>query len=641
MNKCTSRTVRLTLGTSTLILLVIGQITAQNISRSHQYSHPTLPEPERLARHNLVVQWQAQLPTFNMKDAIHDIHVLGTGPRQEREQLLVQLKSGTVALLDAESGKQLWLARPDFAYEVVWPATWNQYTVFCQAKNTLFAYDRDTGRLQFKQPIPDVQCAPLTASDLHLFLSDERGFLKAYELPPFDRSGIRFRALAQLKERDRKRKELLKATTAAPETDKDQKEMPPAKDPAEAKDEEPKEKAAPKIDPAKPDRQRDEANAPVNRSNPSDARFMDLNDEPNMVPVWSASTGQSINFKPLQGENNLFVALNLLPENLAFGSSLANNLTTVQGGGFTLDKTEREGKLQDSSLAPVPNTPFLISRGRFVTGPVRFQNVAYVADDIGTVTAWGIEANSMAWKANVGGPVNRALMVTESDVFVTGERIGLWRLERATGEPMWRIPRGKDTIGYISDGARVLSVGPRVVYATDLANRLLLLDRQTGLRLGLLDTSAWVVPVMNNQTDRLYLAANDGSLVCLRDRDMATPFKHLPDNRRLEIKSKNLRQLVEEMKLKYGKNLSISKRAFQSIGMEIPYDKEFPSIDDMAGTDIGGQVRLILRKIGCRIETVGGQEFILPARSTPIEAPPPEEKAPPKEDADKAKEEKK
>jgi hypothetical protein len=357
---------------------------------------------------------------------------------------------------------------------------------------------------------------------------------------------------------------------------------------------------------------------------------MDLNDEPNMVPVWSAGIGQSISFKPLQSENHLFVALNLLPENLAFGSSLANNLTAVQGGAFTLDKTERQGKLQDSSIAPVPNEPFLVSRGRFVTGPVRFQNIAYVADDIGTVTAWGIEANSMAWKANVGGPVNRPLMITESEVFVTGERVGLWRLERATGEPTWNIPRGKDTIGYISEGARVLAVGPRVVYATDLANRLLLLDRQTGLRLGLLDTSAWVVPVMNNQTDRLYLAANDGSLVCLRDRDMKTPFKHLPDDRKLEIKSKNLKQLVEELKLKYGRNLTISKRAFQSIGMEIPYEKEFPPTDDMAGIEISGQVRQILRKIGCRIEVVGGQEFILPTRTTPVEAPVPEEKQPTK-----------
>jgi hypothetical protein len=236
----------------------------------------------------------------------------------------------------------------------------------------------------------------------------------------------------------------------------------------------------------------------------------------------------------------------------------------------------------------------------------------------------------MAWKANVGGPVNRPLMITESEVFVTGERVGLWRLERATGEPTWNIPRGKDTIGYISEGARVLAVGPRVVYATDLANRLLLLDRQTGLRLGLLDTSAWVVPVMNNQTDRLYLAANDGSLVCLRDRDMKTPFKHLPDDRKLEIKSKNLKQLVEELKLKYGRNLIISKRAFQSIGMEIPYEKEFPPTDDMAGIEISGQVRQILRKIGCRIEVVGGQEFILPTRTTPVEAPVPEEKQPTK-----------
>jgi hypothetical protein len=41
-------------------------------------------------------------------------------------------------------------------------------------------------------------------------------------------------------------------------------------------------------------------------------------------------------------------------------------------------------------------------------------------------------------------------------------------------------------------------------------------------------------------------------------------------------------------------------------------------------------VRQILRKIGCRIEVVGGQEFILPTRTTPVEAPVPEEKQPTK-----------
>ena len=126
MNLLSIRLARLVLGTMALLGLFLTQVAAQNISRSHLHTHPTLPEPERLARHNLVVQWQAQLPTFNMKDAIHDIHVLGTSEWQDREQLLVQLKSGTVALFDAESGKQLWLARTDYSYEVVWPVTWNR-----------------------------------------------------------------------------------------------------------------------------------------------------------------------------------------------------------------------------------------------------------------------------------------------------------------------------------------------------------------------------------------------------------------------------------------------------------------------------------------------------------------------------------
>lgn len=630
MNPFTIRPSRLALGASTLLALFISQAVAQNITRSHLHTHPVLPEPERLARHNLVVQWQVQLPTYNMKDAIHDIHVLGTAEWQDREQLLVQLKSGTVALFDAESGKQLWLARPDYSYEVVWPVTWNRHSVFCQAKNTLFAFERESGRLQFKQQIQDVQSAPPVASDIHMFVSDERGFLKAYELPPFDRTGIRFRNLALLRDRDRRRAELLKPSAESkPEGEKQ--DAPMEKGAEKAKDEPPadpmegkgKEIAKPKADPQRPDRMRDEANAPVNRNNPDDARFMALNDEPNMIPVWSAAVGQPISFKPIQGENSLFVALNLLPENLAFGSSLANNLTGVQGGAFTIDKSERNGRPSDSATSPVPNTPFLVSRGRLVAPPTRFQNIAYVADDIGTITAWGIETNSQAWRANVGGPVNRQMMVTESEVFATGERTGLWRLDRATGEATWNMQHGRGTIGFIPEATRVLAVGPRVVYANDLANRLLVLDRKTGLRLGLLDTTGWVVPVLNNQNDRLYLAANDGSLVCLRDRDTLAIARHNPDDRKLEIKSRTLRKILVELREKFGRTLSVSPRAFQSVGLEVPYDKEILA-EDLAAMDISAQVRQLLRKIGCRIETVGGEDFILPLRTVPVEAPPKE-----------------
>lgn len=646
MTNLFNRAGRMAIGSMVLLLILIGQVAAQNISRSHLHTHPTLPEPERLARHNLVVQWTAQLPTFNMKDAIHDIHVLGVSEDHSSEQLLVQLKSGTVALFDAESGKQLWLANPEFSYQVVWPVTWNRHSIFCQAKNTLYAFERETGRLQFKQQIPDIQSAPPLASDIHMFISDERGYLKGYELPPFDRTGVRYRNLALLRDRDRRRAELLKPAVepkADPEKqqempkDKDA-EMPKDKDAAEPKEEMPAAKAPPKADPGRPDRMRDEANAPVSRNNPADARYMALNDEPNMVPVWSAAVGQPISFRPIQGENSLFVALNLLPENLAFGSSLANNLTGVQGGAFTLDKAERNGRPAEITGDPVPNTPFLVTRGKFVAPPTRFQNIAYVADDIGTITAWGIETNGQAWRANIGGPVNRPLMVTESEVYAMGERVGLWRLDRATGSATWNIRHGNGSIGYLPEATRVITVGPRVIYATDLANRLMVVDRQTGLRLGLLDTSGWVVPVLNNQTDRLYLAANDGSIACLRDRDSKGVFRHNPDDRKLEIKSRTLRKMLAELREKFGRTLSVSPRAFQSVGMEVPYDKEIMA-DDMAGLDISAQVRQLLRKIGCRIETVGGEEFVLPLRSVPLEAPPMEEKAPPAENA-KPKEEK-
>jgi hypothetical protein len=103
-------------------------------------------------------------------------------------------------------------------------------------------------------------------------------------------------------------------------------------------------------------------------------------------------------------------------------------------------------------------------------------------------------------------------------VYIVAERTGLVRLDRATGLAVWTSP----------NAWRFLAVNPKFVYATDRMDRLLVLDRATGTQLSRYDTSAFNVVIVNDKSDRLFLAAHDGTILCLHDRGFPAPVSLLP-----------------------------------------------------------------------------------------------------------------
>jgi outer membrane protein assembly factor BamB len=119
------------------------------------------------------------------------------------------------------------------------------------------------------------------------------------------------------------------------------------------------------------------------------------------------------------------------------------------------------------------------------------------------------------WRATTSATVFQKPDVNDEDVYVAGERVGLSRINRLTGEVVWRSPSAD----------RFLAANPKFVYASDRSDRLLILDRARGIPLAVYDTRDFVVPVSNEWTDRLFLAANDGSLLCLHDRAYPKPLR--------------------------------------------------------------------------------------------------------------------
>ena len=101
-------------------------------------------------------------------------------------------------------------------------------------------------------------------------------------------------------------------------------------------------------------------------------------------------------------------------------------------------------------------------------------------------------------------------LATDEDLYVATEGVGLYRYNRRTGEEIWHFP----------NGAYILGHNRLITYALDRNGFLTLLDRARGTVLSRLNTRSFAYPVANDVTDRLYLAANDGTILCLHDRSL-------------------------------------------------------------------------------------------------------------------------
>ena len=158
--------------------------------------------------------------------------------------------------------------------------------------------------------------------------------------------------------------------------------------------------------------------------------------------------------------------------------------------------------------------PPVYTRGKILVPVGHYDETAYVASNDATVYAISITTGRGFWRSSVGGVPTDRPAVLDEDLYVAADRAGVVRLDRGSGEERWRN----------DEATRYLASNKAFVYAADRHGRLLILDRARGNTLSSYDgTGEFVFPVQNDLTDRVYLAANNGLIVCLHDRDAATP----------------------------------------------------------------------------------------------------------------------
>ncbi len=314
--------------------------------------------------------------------------------------------------------------------------------------------------------------------------------------------------------------------------------------------------------------------------------------------LWATDTNLELTFQPLRTGSTLFAI-----------SPSGKGRAYLTGSGAEAYKFETLGKVH--------------------ARPGQYGDDAYIASDDGNVYALSLFAGKQRWRHTAGSSIKRTPAVIDTDVFITSEREGMARLDVSTGDSKWKVPLARRVSSTNPDADLFLAASERFVYALDFSGRTLVIDRKRGTTLSRVDWTGWRVPVVNVTTDRLYLAANDGTILCLHDRAQAKPIRYrkpledaeAPIHRRLEDRiteesgrdgklDEQLKYLGKKYKFKYEYDAARLKLA----GLEDIKDREakLPKVDEKPLAEL---LEKLLEPVGAKFEVVDGLIRVLPAKA--------------------------
>jgi len=131
-------------------------------------------------------------------------------------------------------------------------------------------------------------------------------------------------------------------------------------------------------------------------------------------------------------------------------------------------------------------------------------------------------SGQVLWEFVSGLPVRTKPRVVGKQVFLLPLRGGLHCLSAENGQQHWWRP----------NAAGFLAASPQVVYTSDRFGNVVMLSRKDGSVLGTLPMRKFSIRLANDRTDRLYLATEDGLVICLHEKEREFPIYHMHPERR-------------------------------------------------------------------------------------------------------------
>lgn len=530
--------------------------------RSRWYSTPLPPPREVLDRLNLQMAWRVYVPMDGRHDGLATVQLQGFS-------ILVQTRSGLVAVLDAQTGALRWKTRVGRPYVVEHGLAFNSREVYVVNNTYLYALDRRDGKPLWDHRLPDGVSAAPVADENMIYVPTQTGRLLAYALPRPDLPAALAEGMTPLyddvgKNDPRKRPPSVKGEARLSST-------------------------------------------PISYLTPSvrDASTEEEPKGPRPIRVWSDVTSLRLELPILYTYEHLV-------------------LPTPNGVVLAVGKKPTEHGTAAELYRFRTDSPIRVAAGYF-------DEAAYVAAEDGNLYALQVSGGRLLWRHTAGAGISRKPAVTPQDVYVVSGRDGMSRLDRVTGQPMWRIPVRGGLAENNSTADRFLAVNPKYVYAADASGRLLVLDRRRGVTLSGFDTKDFVYPISNEATDRLYLAANNGLIVCLHDRDypQAIHYRKKEEEAQNPVRIKltdpmddpgvqkiALKALLDSWTKRFPPlKFRIDENEFKKADRESPADKDVsvPRVDHRPIGEVLGEI-LDQKDIKSTFAVVGDTVVIYPSR---------------------------
>lgn len=121
------------------------------------------------------------------------------------------------------------------------------------------------------------------------------------------------------------------------------------------------------------------------------------------------------------------------------------------------------------------------------------------------------------WEYTTQEPVKRSPVLVQNEVYLMPEQGRMVKLSPETGHPIWP-----------QSGPRVtsfLAASTDKLYTVDRSNTLQILSREDARPLGTLPLGRFTLHLLNDYSDRIYVATNTGLVMCLHE--LGRDFPHL------------------------------------------------------------------------------------------------------------------
>jgi outer membrane protein assembly factor BamB len=211
----------------------------------------------------------------------------------------------------------------------------------------------------------------------------------------------------------------------------------------------------------------------------------------------------------------------------SFGRAMVPPLATANTFVWTTDS----GHMYVGYVEEHPGVRFRLETGsEIIASPAYRKPYIYAATISGETFAMNEATGARRWKYATGFTVSRAPAAIagrpaasggpaeiEDRVYVTSEEPTLHCINAETGAGLWEA----------AGVAQFAAASRNRVYGVDDFGGLVVLDATTGSLIGHLPTGGTINALVNDQTDRLYLVSQEGTVQCLHEIGAKEPFYHV------------------------------------------------------------------------------------------------------------------